>query len=137
VKRFLQRFVIGLACLIAVSGLVYVAFVISLADDPHGKYASYGFFPHHPLDIIQFENGKVKSETCCGDDDWGTYAKDFSGRWVWRYQNYITVGSKPPKLNAEHVFVVRRSLFGIEIRSETDASLHLFMRRRLFKSMPF
>jgi hypothetical protein len=136
-RKILQRVVVGLACAVALSGLLYLILVISLADDPHGKYASYEFFPHHSLDIIRFENGKVRSETCCGDDDWGTYSKDASGQWVWRYQYHTDAWSGPPKPSPVHEFVIRRSLLGIEIRSETDPSLHLFMRRRLSNSHPF
>ncbi len=136
-RKIFQRSVIALTCFVATTGLIYLVLTISFADDPHGKYAGYEFFPHHRNDIIRFENGKVRSETCCGDDDWGTYAKDSTGRWVWRYRDYTKFRDRPPVLFAENDFVVRRSLFGIEIQSVNDLSKRLFMRRRLFNALPF
>jgi hypothetical protein len=128
--------------ILASAGLASIWCVLclgSLSDDPHGKYAAVKFSGHAEADIIRFEAGRVRLETCCGDEDYGTYAKDSEGRWIWTYQYQLRPSSDHSKwhLSTPHLFNLRRSLFNIHIESIEPPVAELSMRTRLFNDIPF
>jgi hypothetical protein len=120
------------------AGIVYVLCLVSLSGDPNGKYAGDKFSGHAATDIIRFDAGKVRLETCCGDEDYGTYAKDSEGRWIWTYQYQRRPADRSKwHLSTPQHFILRRSLFNIHIESIEPPSSALTMRTRLFNDLPF
>lgn len=65
-KRVLKRTLKIIATVLVALVVIYLYAIGSLDNEPHGTFASYGFFPHHVSDVLRFERGKVTLETCCG-----------------------------------------------------------------------
>ncbi len=119
------------------AGLAYGVMVISFTGDPVGKYASWEFYPHDPLDILRFEAGKVTLETCCGNEDQGTYSREPDGSWLWSWQRTISSSpDDPTAITKRHEFRIERRLFHLRIRSLRDTSIELDMRSRIFNGLP-
>lgn len=136
-KRFIVRLSLAFAAVSLLLGMSYGILIGSIGDDPHGKFASYEFFPHHKNDVLRFREGKVRLKTCCGDEDYGLYRKDESGQWIWTFQQ-----QRRPKdrskwyMTPPRTFLLKRSWFSLEIVEMEAPSVKLSMRSRLFKTWP-
>ena len=96
---------------------IYGVLVLSLSDNPAGRFHCYEFSAHHIADLLHFEGGKVTLRTCCGNEDSGTYARDAAGRWIWTYEMWARSRTHPPRLARSQRFVLRRTLAGLTIES--------------------
>ena len=114
------------------AGVFYCLAIMSWTDNPEGMYASYKLAAHHKFDVVRFRNGQVKKETCCGDQDWGTYYRDSTGRWIWDPDSDDKIGHKNDRpLN--RVFL-RRSLFFLDLQFENEPATQIRLRSRLFSN---
>ena len=138
-KRLIKRILITVTLIGIPAAIVYGIAIASFSDDPAGKYSSYELFKHDFIDVVRFENGLVTLETCCGDEDFGTYHQDPDGRWVWVWsERSIDERSLGPPTESDylHTFIIQRKLFGLYIQFESDPDIDLFMKERLFNDFP-
>lgn len=136
-KRIFIRIGLATAALSLLLVIAYGIVIGSVGDDPRGKFASYRFFPHHKNDVLRFEDGKVRLETCCGNEEYGLYQKEPSGQWTWIYQHL----RRPADRSRWHMtpprrFLLKRSLFSLEIVDMEDPTAKLSMRSRLLNMWP-
>ena len=136
-RKPFKRLLLGLVVLGLIAVLGYLLAIIALTDNPSGKYASYEFFPHSETDVLRFEDGKVTLETCCGNEAYGTYAQDVSGRWIWTHQFQIRPADRTKwQMTSPRRFILHRSLFSLRVEALDQTALWFDMRRRLFNNVP-
>lgn len=136
-KRILIRTLKIFAAVLVALVVIYLYAIGSLDNDPHGTFASYGFFPHHVNDVLRFEHGKVTLETCCGDEDYGTYEQDSQGWWVWKCQHQMRPADRTQwRLTEPEYYRLHRSLFHLRVELQDRLPFGIDMRRRLFTTWP-
>lgn len=136
-KKLCQRLILGIFALGVLAGFGYMLAIVGWTKNPHGKYASYEFFGHALTDVLRFENGKVTLETCCGNEAYGTYAKDPTGGWIWTQQQQVRPADRAKwHMTPPRRFRLHRSLFFLRIDSLDQPAFQLDMQRRLFNQIP-
>lgn len=140
-KTKTRKTITSLVFFIGSVSLGYFIFLATWVGSPEGRYSSYSLIQHHPLDCLVFEAGKVRSETCCGDSDAGTYMQEPSGRWIWVYPEdnvfYDAVSNKMShhRFPIIHRFELRRGLSSLHV-SEVNGDVWS-LRARIWRSLPF
>ena len=136
-KKLFRRLILGGIALGLLAGVCYLLAIIALTDNPRGKYASYEMVPHAWTDVLRFQDGKVTRETCCGDETYGTYTQDASGRWIWTHQYQRRPADRTKwHLTPPRRFTLYRSLFSLRIEALDPPAFRLDMRARLFNDFP-
>jgi hypothetical protein len=142
-KRKLVITALVLLGAMVLTAIGYGVAALSLSAEPAGMFASYEFFPHDRLDVLEYRDGKVTSRTCCGDQSMGTYLREADGRWLWTYTEKRWVGT--PRWKADPVgkyekvtrrFVLRPTPLLLHVENLDDPSESWDMRRRLFAKFP-
>ena len=125
------------ACLVFATGVIYVLLICSFSSNPSGKYASYNFIPHDPWDMITFANGLVRLETCCGDEDMGSYAADNRGDWIWTIpRRYRKTDEHPEERIKIERYKISREVFYLRIQSMQEPIIDIRLRGRIIKNAP-
>jgi hypothetical protein len=75
-----KRIAAIVACL-AIPALV--AATVYCRRAPIGYFGSWKMIPHDRDDVLHFTTGVVSHETCCGQEQLGTYRQMADGSWVW------------------------------------------------------
>ena len=136
-KRVVFRLLRIGSVVLAAASVLYLFLICSFTDDPRGMYASWEFFPHHYNDVLRFEDGKVTLETCCGNEAYGTYAKDENGKWVWTHQSQRRPADRSKwHLTEPEYYCLERRFFHLRICCKDRPLVELDMRRRLFNAFP-
>jgi hypothetical protein len=120
-RLWLSALILGTAC---------AAMCLKLLREPSGYVSSFSLFPHSGLDVANFYDGKVTLETCCGDQNWGTYEKTANGSWVWTMRN----GERGPTVG---IYRVEPGLFWMTFTDLNVSHQPFTLRRRAFKKYPF
>ena len=111
-------------------GGVYVLAVASMRSEPSGYVASFSIFPHASNDVLNFSQGTVTLQTCCGDSSYGTYSRMPDGRWIW----HLRMGTKNPPFAKE--ILVQSGFLSMSFADTQDPSIKFTLRRRLFEKLP-
>ena len=128
-KRLTRRMVYCVAGVVIGVVVIYGVVLIDLRDEPYGYVASYSLFAHSENDVLNFSQGKVTLQTCCGDQEWGTCERASDGSWIWHLR-----GKGFVKLMD---FRVRSGPFSMTF-TETGGQMEPFtLRRRAFKNLPW
>lgn len=124
--------------LLSLTFAIYGVLVLSFSDNPAGRFHGYEFYGHHGADLLHFEKGKVTLKTCCGSEDFGTYSRDATGRWIWNHEIWMSSRVHPtPRLVKSQRFILRRTFFGLTINSIDPPVMILSMRNRASERFPF
>jgi hypothetical protein len=132
--------------------IIYGMAIVSFSSEPKGAASSFVIFDHDQSDVVEFEKGIVIHRTCCGDSQWGTYARQPDGRWIWtivdskRY-NVTTDGRRldwwviekdahEEIATSAHAVEIHPGLFSIRLSCESTPKYNATLRRRLFVSFP-
>lgn len=148
-----SKLVLWVVCVvITLTGLYGVA-LVSFSDEPKGRFASWGIYPHSRDDVIEFNHGTVKHLTCCGDGEWGSYSRRSDGLWIWRvtdtHRYRVTPDGKEypfwetPQGSVEkvrkstHEVELYPAPFSLELRCKTDSTYNRILPRRCTRYYPF
>ena len=131
IRRVLRSLTAATAVAAVIAG-VYFAVLIHNGPRVEGRYASYHFAPHDRADMLAFSKGKVLWHSCCGDEDYGTYALEPSGAWVWTCRRQLRPADQSKwRLSDPVRFILEPAWFSLRIVLEKDRQKDLTMRRRV------
>jgi hypothetical protein len=127
-KRITRRMLYGVAGVVIAAVVAYGVALIDLGDEPRGYVASYSLLPHAEDDVLNFYQGKVSHQTCCGDSDWGTYERASDGSWIWNVRD---------KGGEVMDFRVHSGPFSMTFTATQGEMEPFTLRRRAFKDLPW
>jgi hypothetical protein len=126
-KRITRRILFCVAGVVIGAVLIYGIVLIDLRAEPNGYVASYSLFAHSKTDVLNFSHGKVILQTCCGDEDWGTYEDAPGASWIWHLRGKGFVKAMD--------FRVSSGPFSMTF-TETGGQMEPFtLRRRAFRNV--